>query len=704
MQNKKPTLEEILRAPVDRIKGISTKRSALLAKLDIYTIYDMATHFPRRYEDWTAIKNLLELGTEDNAIFLARIETVPNLFRKGRRSILNVTARDDTAVIRLVWFNQPYYQKQLEKGKIYLFRGKVERKGLKFEAINPKFRKTNLKSFPQSEEEWEAVVKSTFVEPIYPATSGISQNNLRKWTKTALNMVLPYQDEFLSPEIRQEYKLADLIWSLKEIHKPEQLANYEIARKRLAFDELLLMQLALEMDKSAAETKKGIPLDVYNKEAAKGIQNAIASLDFSLTNDQKSALEDILLDMKNADKAMNRLLQGDVGSGKTIVAFLAMLWTYFHDYQAVLMAPTAILAKQHYENFIKFFPELAKKSNLTLLTSQNTDKEKAEIYQGLKSGEIKLIIGTHALINQEVQFKNLALAVTDEQHRFGVKQRMQLSEESPAHVLVMSATPIPRTLGLLLYGDLAVSVLREKPKGRAKTLTYTARSKDKGRLLNLMRRNKQRGGQSYVVCPLVEDNKENDLASVEIVSKKLASLLKDLTVKPLHGQMKDSLKNETMEAFLEHKVDVLVSTTVIEVGVDNPKASFMLVLNAERFGLAELHQLRGRIGRGSLASLCVLHSDTDDEKSRARLNTMCKTDDGFEIAEADLKLRGPGDFFGTRQHGIPNFKVANLYEDGDLIRASANLSKKILNEDPNLSQPQHQNLKRAVNIFRQRSM
>lgn len=690
----------VLAESVTSLQGISTKREVQLEKLEIRTVGDLATHFPRRYEDWTQIKDIIDLESEEDGVFLARIDNPPTLFRRGKRSMLNLTVRDDTAAIKIVWFNQPYYQNQLVAGNIYLFRGKIKRNGLKFETANPKFEKTNLTSFPKTEDEWDEVIKDAFIEPVYPSTAGVTQNNLRKWTQGALAEVNEVLVDYLSPELRREYSLAELLWSLKQIHTPDNEENYDLAKRRLSFDELLLLQLNMKMSKAEGAKKPGEAISLDNNPHVGKLQAIIDSLAFELTNDQKDTLKDVLLDMSKKS-AMNRLVQGDVGSGKTIVSFLAMIWAGFNGYQSVLMAPTGILAQQHYASFKKFFPDF-NEDELAILTGDNTAKEKQEIYARVKSGEIKYLIGTHAVIQDKLVFNNLALAVTDEQHRFGVKQRVQLASGTTAHILVMSATPIPRTLGLLLYGDLDISLIKEKPANRKEIKTYTARTRDKNRLIDIMKRNALSGSQSYVVCPTVETSENLDLASVTQVHAELQAALPELNVGILHGQMKDQDKNRIMDEFLSGEINILVSTTVIEVGVDNPNATFMLIVNAERFGLAELHQLRGRIGRGSKESICVLLSDVGEGKARDRLITLCKNSDGFDIAEADLQLRGPGDIFGTRQHGVPSLKLANLYEDTELITITAEVSSKILAKDPYLKSVENRVLSAIMDIYRRR--
>lgn len=689
--------------PVTALSGVSAKRAQQLAKLQIETIGDLAGHFPRRYEDWTSLKPIGDLQDGEDGVFLAQVQKVPTLFRKGTRSTLQTVLRDPSGAIKGVWFNQPYLQDKLAVGDIFLFRGRVKREGRSFSVFNPAFEPQPQAVFPEIGESLAEAVADTFVRPVYPTTQGLGQNLLRGFVDRALAAVIPELDETLPGEIRRRYLLPDRVWAYTQIHNPDHLENYRLAKRRLAFDELLLLQLGLRLSKTAEMQRKAVPLNFTSKpKLLTELKKNITALPFPLTGDQKKALSDILKDMDKA-VAMNRLLQGDVGSGKTIVAFLAMHACVLAGRQAVLMAPTGILAKQHEDSLRRLFPDIPAE-RIACLTGQQSAAQKRQVYERLKSGDIMYLIGTHAVLQKGVDFRALGLAVTDEQHRFGVKQRLRLIEEGDAHVLVMSATPIPRTLGLIVYGDLDVSVISEKPPGRKPIKTYTARTKDMPRLHAMIRRSAAHGNQTYVVCPMVNESDDSDLQSAVELYERLANTeLTDLRVGLLHGQMKEKDKNEVMDRFLAGDIQVLVSTTVIEVGVDNPMATFMLVMNAERFGLAQLHQLRGRIGRGADESICVLQSDVGEGLARERLVTLCKSEDGFEIAEADLRLRGPGDFFGTRQHGLPTFRMANLYEDQELLSQSAEACSHILRDDPTLAQLEHAALREeAIRFLAQR--
>lgn len=684
---------------VRSLKGISTNRAKQLARLDIYTLGDLASHFPRRYEDWTSLSAVNELQDGEDGVFLAQVARVPSLFRKGRRSYLQTMLRDPSGTIKAMWFNQPYLQDKIHPYEIYLFRGRIKRQGRNFVVYNPAFELQPEAEYPVLGTSMAESVADTFVRPIYPTTAGLGQNFLRGLVERALALCLPEIEETLPASSRKAYHLADRVWSYSKIHQPANLEEYRIARRRLAFDELLMLQLGLRLSKAESLRRKAEPIDLREHlEAAAKLKQSLEALPFELTGDQKRCLQDIFRDMAKP-YAMNRLVQGDVGSGKTIVAFLAMHAAALCGRQTVLMAPTGILAEQHAKSLRKLFPEIPEEQFICL-TGKQTAAQKRAIYKRIAEGEILYLIGTHAVLQKGVEFKDLALAVTDEQHRFGVKQRLRLSESGGAHVLVMSATPIPRTLGLILYGDLDVSVISEKPPGRLPIRTYTARTKDYPRLLALIRREAARGGQSYVVCPMVEENADQDLLSAEALYKQLAEEdLPELSVGLVHGRLKEKDKQETMERFLAGEIQVLTATTVIEVGVDNPRANLMIIMNAERFGLAQLHQLRGRIGRGSEEALCVLQSDVGEGTARERLTALCRSEDGFEIAEEDLRLRGPGDFFGTRQHGLPTFRLANLYEDQELLACSAELLSAILRDDPDLKAPEHRALRRESLAF-----
>ncbi len=685
--------------PVTDLPGISQNRARQLQKLQIRSIGDLAGHFPRRYEDWTSIQPIGELEDGADGVFLGQVQKVPTLFRKGKRSTLQTVLRDTSDAIKGVWFNQPYLQDKLNPGAIYLFRGRVKREGRTFAVYNPAFELQAIDAFPEFGSQPAEALARTFVRPVYPTTQGLGQNLLRTFVDKALAVVLPELEETLPSILRKTHQLPDRSWAWAQIHHPDHLENYRLARRRLAFDELLMLQLGLRLSKSAGLKRQAVPLPLKDSPGVqKGLKAALEQLPYPLTDDQKKATGDILRDM-GKPVAMNRLLQGDVGSGKTVVAFLAMHACVLAGRQAVMMAPTSILAKQHEESLYHLFGQIPRE-RIACLTGRQTAAEKRRIYQQLKDGEIMYLIGTHAVLQKGVEFRSLGLAITDEQHRFGVKQRLSLIEEGDAHVLVMSATPIPRTLGLIVYGDLDVSIIREKPPGRKPVRTYTAKTKDLPRLHALIRKTAARHLQTYIVCPMVNENEDNDLQSaVELYEQLQNQDLPELRIGLLHGQMKEKDKQEIMEQFLAREIDVLVSTTVIEVGVDNPNATLMIIMNAERFGLAQLHQLRGRIGRGSDESICVLQSDVGEGLARERLVTLCKSEDGFEIAEADLKLRGPGDFFGTRQHGLPAFRMANLYEDQELLSLTNEVAGNLLALDEGLNLPIHEALREEALRF-----
>jgi ATP-dependent DNA helicase RecG len=654
------------------LPGIAKRRKDLLARLGIHTVDDLISFFPRNYEDWTAPKTLLELTDGTVETFVARISQKPALQRKGRMSILRTVLRDDSnAAISCTWFNQPYLESKIIKGEEYLFRGKVKRNGVSFEIVNP--------TFEPYEPDQAGIIK-----PVYPLTSGLSQGVLRQLILEAFSVVRSRIEEPLSDETRKMYHLCAVEFAYEKIHHPQDREEYEIARRRLVFEELFLIQAGLRLIKSTLTRKtRALPLvDPKNR-----MEQFYRQLPFTLTESQEQVIKETLRDMTR-EIPMNRLIQGDVGSGKTVIAAAAIVCCSGNKAQAALLAPTAVLAGQHFitmQNFFKGFD-----IRIALLTGSVTGKKKADLLERLKNGEIDLLIGTHSILEGPVQFKNLALTVTDEQHRFGVKQRSLLSQddETSPHVLVMSATPIPRTLGLILYGDLDISILRGLPGGRKPIETYTARSKDDARIYDLLDRQMKEGRQVYIVCPMIESSQESDLTSVkELYDKIVEEIFPHWQVGLLHGGLPEKTKAKVMSAFMAGETQALVSTTVIEVGIDNPNASIMLVQNAERFGLAQLHQLRGRIGRGPYRSICILKSDSDADAAKERLRILCKSTDGFEIAEKDMQLRGIGDFFGTRQHGIPEMKIANLYQDTAILKETQEALNRLFKADPLLELP-----------------
>ncbi len=527
--------------------------------------------------------------------------------------------------------------------------------------------------------------------PIYPLTYKLSQNTLRQIIENGLNEIEGELPETIPEYLRNEYKLLEINEAIKDIHFPKEFSDFKKARTRLVFEELLGMQLALLQLKNKYTTEKtGI---VFDKDVR--ISTVINDLPFKLTKAQLKVLEEIDTNMES-EKPMNRLLQGDVGSGKTIVSIIAAYKAVKSGYQVAVMAPTAILASQHLESFTQMLDKYGIKCEL--LTSGITKKKKEEILEKLKLGEIDILIGTHALIEENVVFKNLGFVVTDEQHRFGVRQRATISEKGKnPDVLVMTATPIPRTLALILYGDLDISIIDELPPNRKTIETYAVTNSMKERVNNFVRQQINEGRQAYIVCPLVEENEEIEAQSVvELAEEYKNDVFKEFKLEYLHGKMRPKEKDEIMERFKNGEIDILISTTVIEVGVNVPNASIMIVENSERFGLAQLHQLRGRVGRGEYQSYCILKYNVNSDVVRERMKIMTQTNNGFVIAEKDLELRGSGEFFGTRQHGIPEFKVANLFEDMPILQMVQSLAIKTISEDPDLSEEKNKALKTLV--------
>lgn len=579
----------------------------------------------------------------------------------------------------VTWFNQPYLKKIFKVGERYSFYGKISKKGTRVEMNSPVFDKE------QNQKNTGKIV------PIYPLTYKLSQNTLRQIIENGLNEIEGTLPETIPDYIRNEYKLLDINQAIKDIHFPNEFSDFKKARSRLVFEELLGMQLALlKLKNNYINEKQGIQFDKSIQ-----ISTVINDLPFKLTKAQLKVLEEIDTNMES-NKAMNRLLQGDVGSGKTIVSIIAAYKAVKSGYQAAVMAPTAILASQHLESFTQILSKYDIKCEL--LTSSVTKKKKEEILQRLKDGEIDILIGTHAIIEENVVFKNLGFVVTDEQHRFGVRQRATISEKGTnPDVLVMTATPIPRTLALILYGDLDISIIDELPPNRKTIETFAVTNSMKDRVNNFVKEQIKQGRQAYIVCPLVEENEEIDANSViELADEYKNEIFKEFNVEYLHGKMRPKEKDEIMERFKNGEIDILVSTTVIEVGVNVPNASIMIVENSERFGLAQLHQLRGRVGRGEYQSYCILKYNVNSSVVRERMKIMTETNNGFVIAEKDLELRGSGEFFGTRQHGIPEFKVANLFEDMPILQLVQSLAIKIISEDSDLKLEKNKELKALV--------
>ena len=653
---------------VKYVKGVGPNRVKLLNKIGIYNLGDLITYYPRDYEDRSKprmIQNLV--NGEDSLIKAVAVSRVVEIRLKNRMCMYKLVVQDETAKCTIIWFNQSYLKNKFIIGETYYFFGKANIRMGKFEMSSPVFDDVNTKN------------NTGRIIPIYSSTYSLSQNTIRKIIENGLEMVDGNLEESMPEYILDNYNLLGIDEATKKVYFPESFEEFKEARKRLVFEELLTMQVAL------LGLKNKYSRDIKGIEFAKEYKfsDIINDLPFNLTNAQIRVLQEIENDMEK-DKSMNRLLQGDVGSGKTIVSIIAAYKAIKSGYQAAIMAPTSILASQHLESFT----EILEKYNIRceLLISSITKKKKEEILEKLKNGEIDVLIGTHAILEDNVIFKNLGLVVTDEQHRFGVRQRSKIASKGKnPDVLVMTATPIPRTLALILYGDLDISIIDELPPNRKKIDTFAVTKQMEERVNNFIKKQIEEGRQCYIVCPLVEENEEIDAKSVlELAEKYKNETFKDYKVEYIHGKMRPKEKDEIMLEFKEKRIDILISTTVIEVGVNVPNSSIMVIENAERFGLAALHQLRGRVGRGEYKSYCILKYNSKSDVVRQRMKIMQDTNDGFVIAEKDLELRGTGEFFGTKQHGIPDFKIANLFEDIPILKMVQDLSKKIEEEDPRI--------------------
>ena len=668
-----------LEKDVKYIKGVGPNRVKLLNKLGIFTLKDLITYYPRTYEDRSKPKNIAECIDGEEVLIEAYASGRVSDVRLRGKTMQKLVIRDETGVATAVWFNQSYLKNKFEQGKKYTFYGKV----------NNTFGRITINS-PVFDEEGKTSNTGKII-PIYPLTFSLSQNTIRRIMENAIKEVEGNLEETLPEYILQEYKLEGINETTKNIHFPKEFKDFTIARNRFVFEELLTMQLALlELKNSYINEEKGIQ---FSKDVH--MSDIIQKLPFQLTNAQRRVLEEIDNNMES-DKPMNRLLQGDVGSGKTVIAMCAGYKAVKCGYQVAIMAPTAILATQHLENFKKIFDELNIKCEL--LISAMTKKKKTELLERLKNGEIDILIGTHALLQENVEFKNLGLVVTDEQHRFGVKQRTTIVEKGQnPDVLVMTATPIPRTLALILYGDLDISIIDELPPNRKKIDTFAVTKGMEDRINNFIKVQLKEGRQAYIVCPLVEENEELDLKSVEKLYEKCKTeTFPEYRVEYIHGKMKAKDKDDIMMRFKNKEIDILISTTVIEVGVDVPNANIMVIEDAQRFGLAQLHQLRGRVGRGEYKSYCILKYEGKGETVRKRMKVMCDTNDGFIISEKDLELRGSGDFFGTMQHGLPEFKIANLFEDMNILKVAQEVAIKIIDKDPKLEKEENARLKALI--------
>ena len=658
-----------LNTDVRYIKGVGEAKAKALGKLGISTLGDLIAWFPHRYEDRREVKPVSQLIPGETACVAAMVASEPKLshIRKGM-DLVKVRAVDDTGALDVTFFNQPWLKNQLHVGGTYIFYGKAEGSLL---------RKTMAGPIVEPEGRREHTGR---IVPVYPLTAGVSQLLLSRAIRQGLDACADILPDCLPDDVRQAHQLCRVNYAYENIHFPESPEALDIARRRLAFEELFFFAIGLKLLRSRRETVDVVPFQ--NVDMAPFYR----SLPFTLTDAQRRCVEEAIGDMCSG-KPMNRLCQGDVGSGKTMVAAACVYFCVKNGRQAALMVPTELLAEQHYRGLAPLLEKL--NIRCALLTSSTPAKTKRSVTAQLASGEIDFAIGTHALISDSVAYADLGLVVTDEQHRFGVAQRTALAEKgSHPHTLVMSATPIPRTLALILYGDLDVSVIDQLPPGRKPIETYAVTSAYYPRLYAFIRKQVDAGRQVYIVCPMVSENEDlpdERKAVTEYAQKLQTEIFPDLKVAYVHGKMKAIEKDAVMSAFAAGESHILVSTTVIEVGVDVPNASLMVVENAERFGLSQLHQLRGRVGRGQHQSYCVLVSDNKNEETRQRLKAMTRTADGFKIAEEDLRLRGPGDFFGVRQHGLPGLRVADIGCNTRLLSEAQAAAEALLASDPALA-------------------
>ena len=665
-----------LKSDIKYVKGVGPTRAEAFYKLSVPSVGALLRYYPRAYEDWSQIVPIHELQAGENACIRATVCHTPTKIRiPGGTLLFKTTVTDGAGLLNLTFFNNKYIQNQLKEGEEYLFFGKpAQNRYGALEMASPLFQK------PQSAHR---------IRPIYPATAQLNSKTIERCVQNALDALETEIPDFLPREIREKNGLCTLDTAIRHIHFPPDEESLAAARKRLIFDELFLLQLGLLQMKSRTQT---LSTDCVLKTDC--TDEFAARLPFSFTGAQSRAVGEAMRDMQSGEP-MNRLLQGDVGSGKTAVAAALIYSAAKNGFQSAMMAPTEVLAEQHYRTFRNFFAGTG--IEVVLLTGSVSAAEKRAVKAKLKSGEAALAVGTHALIQEDVDFARLGLCITDEQHRFGVAQRASLAAKGDnPHILVMSATPIPRTLGLILYGDLNVSVLDELPPGRQTVDTYRVGTSYRPRIYKFIEKHIAAGLQAYIVCPLVEEG-ELDLAPAEEYCKRLQNgVFHHRRVGLLHGKMKPKEKDKIMRAFSAGEIEILVSTVVVEVGVDVPNAAVMVIENAERFGLSQLHQLRGRVGRGTAKSTCILVSDAQNDEAKARFDILCETNDGFKIADADLKLRGPGDFFGKRQHGLPALRLADILRDTELLLTVQREAVEFLKTDAALENPEHAAIKRQL--------
>lgn len=670
--------------PIHSLKGIGEKTGKLFEKLGIFTIDDLLTYYPRAYDAYEAPVPIGQLKEQTVMAVESVLVKSADLLRLNHMQIVSVQLRDLTGSLQVTWFNMPYMWANLKSGETYVFRGRVVKKRGRLVMEQPEV---------FSPEAYEAVVHS--MQPVYGQTRGLSNKTIVRAEQQALE-VRKMEREYMPAGLRRKYELAEINYALEHIHFPADQTELLFARKRLVFDEFFMFLVGVRRLKEHREDKRS----AYTMERAREVSGLKAKLPYALTGAQERALEEVYRDMESG-LVMNRLIQGDVGSGKTIIAILALLQAAYNGYQGALMVPTEVLARQHLESMTALFEEQGISKVPVLVTGSMTAKEKRLAYEKIANHEADIIIGTHALIQEKVIYDNLAIVITDEQHRFGVGQREMLSGKgNEPHVLVMSATPIPRTLAIIIYGDLDISVIDELPAGRQSIKNCVVDAGYRPKAYSFIQKQVEEGHQAYVICPMVEASEMIEAENVLDYAKTLRKELPpSIVVEHLHGKMKAKEKNAVMERFAAGEIHVLVSTTVIEVGVNVPNATVMMIENAERFGLAQLHQLRGRVGRGKAQSYCIMVNCSHDESTGERLDILNRSNDGFYIASEDLKLRGPGDIFGMRQSGDMEFKLADIFTDANILKRVSEEVNDLLDADPLLELDEHRELKRKIEDY-----
>lgn len=668
------------------LKGVGEKTEKLFQKIGISDTESLLRYYPRNYDEYETPADIADLKEGTVKAVSAAVCSGVYVNPVRGKQVISVTVCDSSGRLPVTWFNASYLKNTLKKGSVFVFRGRVVRRQGKLQMEHPEI-------FTPAA--YEEILHS--LQPVYGLTAGLSNKTVVK----LLHQLLKQQSlksEYLPEEIKEKYQLSDINYALRTIHFPKNMDELLVSRKRLVFDEFLFFILSVQLLKEKTEEAENL----FPMKKTWTTEQVIENLPYRLTSAQLNTWHEIERDL-SGQSLMSRLVQGDVGSGKTILAFLAMILTFENGYQSALMVPTEVLARQHFEAFQTLVREQGLDIPVVLLTGSNTAKEKRLIYENIREGKTSVIIGTHALIQEAVQYRDLALVITDEQHRFGVKQREALATRgNPPNILVMSATPIPRTLAIILYGDLDISVIDELPARRLPIKNCVVDTSYRPKAYRFIERQIREGRQAYVICPMVEESEGMEAENVLDYTKKLKDALpEDISVEFLHGKMKPKEKNRIMEEFAAGSIQVLVSTTVVEVGVNVPNATVMMIENAERFGLAQLHQLRGRVGRGEYQSYCIFIQGSQESTTSKRLEILGKSNDGFYIAVEDLKLRGPGDLFGIRQSGLMEFRIGDIYNDANILKNASEAAAQILALDPDLSLEQNLPLKEQLDFCRE---